>query len=403
MSSLLFVLNSAGGGAALSALELMGGLVRRGYTCFCVCPPSPEQHLLPLRNVATEVAEVDLPWWNKNYKGRWYKRPVHFALSMARTGFHVRSVSKLVRLIRRWGIDLVHSNTSLTLEGAVAAAAAEVPHIWHIREQIGADGLFRFWLPEPILARTFTSLADRLLANSLESKAFFERNGVGDRVDLVYNGIQLERFDDSDRGLELRRAWGVQDGGLVVGMVAHLTSRMKRHDVFLRAASWVAQRNPRVRFVVVGHDPEKTGGFRSEVAYARANKALARELAVQDKLVWAGEVNDVPSVMNALDLLVHPSDQESFGRVAVEAMAARKPVVAANSGGLREIVEGGVTGYRVRPNDPVAFGNAILRLADDGALRERLGRAGRARAEALFSLDTTVSAVERAYERTRVW
>jgi glycosyltransferase involved in cell wall biosynthesis len=392
----LFVLNALSGGATMSAIDLMAALRKLGHRCFAVHPPGDASSLT---HAVDGAAAVELPWWNRNYRATLWKRPIHSALGMVRSGFRLLTTRELERLIRRWGIDVVHTNTAMTLEGALAARLERLPHVWHIREQIGAGKLFRFWLPEPVLARTFTTLSSRIIANSHESRAFFDRNGAGGRVDVIYNGIPLDRFDDPPRAEELRKRW-IGTGELLVGMVASLTSRVKKHDVFVEAASRSARDFPSARFVVVGSDPDVAGGFRGELEYARAQKQLARDLGLGQRIVWAGHQTDVPSVMGALDVLVHPCDGESFGRVAVEAMASRKPVVVADAGGLREIVEDRVTGLRVRPNDPDAFASGISALLADRAARESYGEAGRRRAEAVFSIDRAAGEVARVYERS---
>ncbi len=106
----------------------------------------------------------------------------------------------------------------------------------------------------------------------------------------------------------------------------------------------------------------------------------------------------MPEVLAALDVLVHcPTAPEPFGRAVAEAMAVGRPVVAARAGGVAEIVEHENTGLLVAPGDVPGFAAATLRLLGDPALRARFGRAGRARAEALFGIDAHADAVLRAY------
>lgn len=392
MTAVLFVLNAPIGGAAVSACELMHGLRAKGYKPFAVFPPNRYADKRAVIEAAEDVAEVRMPWWNRKYRATWYKRPAHWALGMARSRFRTKSVGALTALMRRWGVGLVHSNTSLTVEGAMAAAALRVPHVWHIREQIGDEALFRWWLPESLLARTFLGMSRQVIANSEGSRAFFVRQGLGESVRVVYNGVDTATFAASN-GASLRTAWGVGADDVLIGMVANLTSRMKRHDVFVRAAAEV----PNAKFVVVGFDPDQAGGHSAEVAYTRELKALAQQLGLADRLVWAGHQDDVPAVMNAIDVLVHPCERESFGRVAVEAMAAGKPVVAADGGGLVEIVQHEVTGLRVQGNLPFGYTAAMNRLVVDEVERRRMGEAGRARADTRFSLSQTVDDVSDVY------
>ncbi|MDY7092260.1 MAG: glycosyltransferase family 4 protein [Acidobacteriota bacterium] len=400
MARVLFVLNSASGGAAVSARDLMRELRQHGHRCFAVLPPGASaDEMEALRQVSEEHVTMPLPWWNRKYKAKLWKRPLHWGWNLWRSGGHLGSLLALRRCLRRWDIELVHTNTSLNLQGALVAAWSGVPHVWHIREHIGHRRLFRFWLPEPLLARTFESLSDALVVNSETSAELFRRHHRDRTLRVIYNGVDLDLFAGGaeERAPALRKSWGAGEEEPVVAMVAHLSSRVKRHDVFVRAVAQLAPRWPQARFVVVGTDPAQSGGYRSELEHARAIHDLARELKVDQRILWAGALDDVPAVMNAVDLLVHPADRESFGRVAVEAMAAGKPVVAADAGGLREIVEDGVTGLRVPAGDADGFARAIEELLEQPQRRQALGQAGRRRVEERFSLTATGRDVDALY------
>jgi glycosyltransferase involved in cell wall biosynthesis len=396
----LFVLNSGEGGATLSACELIDGLTRRGHNCFVVMPPgksSPTRQRVS--SLARDVSEVFLPWWNKNYKAKLWKRPLHYAYGLLKSGLHAKTISSLAELIKRWSIDIVHTNTSLTIEPALAARATGRPHVWHLREQMGSGQLFQFWLPDRALARTVVTLADAVVANSEETASLFRRQQLGERVTVVHNGVNVDHFAAIDAGRALRRSWGVPDGAVLVAMVAHMTSRMKRHDVFVRAVAEVARAEPEARFAIVGADPSASGGYAGELEYTRMVKDTANELGLESRILYTGAIDDVPAVMNALDVMVYPSDRESFGRVAVEAMAAAKPVICANGGGLREIVVDGETGYLAAPGDHGAFAARMLDLVRDASLRSRMGAAGLARARSHFSTERTTGAIESIYRK----
>ncbi len=99
----------------------------------------------------------------------------------------------------------------------------------------------------------------------------------------------------------------------------------------------------------------------------------------------------------ALDIAVIPSDAEACGRVIFEAMAMSKPVVGTNTGGTPEIIVDGDTGILIPPRDPEALTEAVLRLADDPRLRDRMGESGRRRIEKNFSIEAHVRQIELAY------
>ena len=399
MASVLFVLNASTGGAGLSARELMGQLKGLGHRIYVVCPPNMYQPPTQVfGDIAEEVAECFLPSWNKKYRMHWAKRPLYFVYQQLKSRAHLQPVSRLVRLIRKWDIDIVHTNTGLTIDGALAAKVSGLPHVWHIREEIGAKALFRWSLPEPLLARVFAALSSQIVTNSKFSQAFFVRNGCEAKTRVVYNGLDLSRFASSTTNSPLRAQWSFDQETVVFGMLANVTSHFKRHEVFIRAAATLAKQNANARFVLVGFDPLQEGGYRRDLAYAKHLREVVSECGLTEQVIWSGFQSDIPAVVHALDVLVHPCENEGFGRIAVEAMAAKLPVIATNSGGIAEIVNDQMTDLLVAPGSVAEFGNAMESLYENKTRRTSMGEAGRTRAEELFQLQDTVNQVAEVYK-----
>jgi glycosyltransferase involved in cell wall biosynthesis len=177
-------------------------------------------------------------------------------------------------------------------------------------------------------------------------------------------------------------------------MIGHLTP-WKGHEVFLEIARAVADRIPRSRFVVVGGSIYETHGHSG---YPEALRQKTAALGLSDRVTFLGARDDVPDLLAALDVLVHPpTAPEPFGRVLAEAMAVGRPVVAARCGGIPEVVEDGVTGFLVPSADVGAFAAAVVRLLEDPALCRRLGHVGRRRAEARFGIEAHAAGVLEVY------
>src|SRR5262249_34020613 len=138
-------------------------------------------------------------------------------------------------------------------------------------------------------------------------------------------------------------------------------------------------------------------GRRRGDSYVDAIHDRIRALGVAARFAWPGFVADPARVMSEIDILVQPSDQESFGRVVVEAMAASLPVVAARGGGAEEIVDHGRPGLPAAPDDPAALASEIVRLTRDAAQRHALGAAGRRRAETHYSLEAHTRNILQVY------
>ncbi|HET7241390.1 MAG TPA: glycosyltransferase, partial [Gemmatimonadales bacterium] len=132
-----------------------------------------------------------------------------------------------------------------------------------------------------------------------------------------------------------------------------------------------------------------------EVAYAEELARLVERLGLADRVKLLGFREDIPSLMRVVDVVIHTSlAPEPFGRVLVEAMLMERPVIAADAGGAREIVQEGVTGLLVPPGRSDDLAGALRRLLEDSALRVEMGRRGRERAEGHFTLRPTLNALD---------
>lgn len=209
------------------------------------------------------------------------------------------------------------------------------------------------------------------------------------KVSCVHNGIDPDPFRHPIPSMDIRREWKVDGQTVVVGTSARLI-RQKGVQYLIKAASKLIKQFADLRFVIVGDGPEK------------ANlEAEAGRLGVYDKFVFTGYRTDMPDLLGAMDVFVQPSLEEGFSIAALEAMAAGKPVVASAVDGIPEVVTGGETGILVPPGDDEALSQAIGGLIQDSAKRQRMGEAGKARAEAHFTLAQMIEGHYEIYEELK--
>ena len=235
--------------------------------------------------------------------------------------------------------------------------------------------------------RELTPHMDRLIAVSraIEHKLVDEeRTSVP--VSLVYNGVDLQRYDNQEACCTLPEEYGMEPGSQIVGVVARLEPE-KGHPTLLEAWPAVLHAVPDAYLLIVGE------GSRRD-----ALEAQARELRIAHRVVFTGRREDVPAVTAALDVAVLPSYREAQGMVILEAMALSRPVVAANVGGIPEMIQDGVTGLLVPPHDAGALAGAIVRLLTNHPLADTLGRAGHDMVHDRFCIELMVSAVESIYD-----
>jgi glycosyltransferase involved in cell wall biosynthesis len=383
------VLNSAGGGAALSTIALIDSLRQRGIESSAVCHDagSPSEREQLYAATGGKLLFTPLYWWNYKIRQRTWKRPLSELRQLWRTGWKRRSTAQVVEFARRHEIDLIHSNTILTLEGGFAARQLGLPHVWHVRELVGPGHPFRFPHEGPAFGRFLQSQAAKVIANSQVTAAAIQSWLPPGLLDVVPNGIDVSHF--------VPRRHDATHRPLVVAMVGSLTSRWKNHLLFARAAGLVDSALP-IEWRIYGHDPS-LGGRPGRDEYVDQLLAEVERAGLANRFHLAGFHADPAEIMAQIDLLVHPAENESFGRIIVEGMAAGLPVVGVAAGGVGEIVRHEETGLLAPPGAADVMARYIARLVSDAELRNRFGAAGCRRAHQCYSLEACVDGVIRTY------
>jgi glycosyltransferase involved in cell wall biosynthesis len=386
----LHVMNGAEGGAARSTIQLMGKLREMGIESCAVChgPGRKSSQEEVLEATKGETAFFPLYWWNRKNRADVWKRPLLEMRQIFRTGHGMGSALKTAQWISQFNADLVHTNTVLTCEGAFAARMLKIPHVWHVRELLLPKEHFQLPLQGKELIRFFRDYASIVVANSeVTAKTIGQPPDItSDLLRIVHNGIDVDLFAPKN---------GIVKKPLVVGMVASLTSVWKRHDLFLKAASLVKNQDA-VSFRIYGLDPSQNGSV-SGGRYMDSIHQLITNLGMKDRIKFTGFISNPVDIMKETDIVVHPCERESFGRIVIEAMASECPVVGPRSGGVGELVEDGKTGFSVEPNNPGALAVAIDKLVDDPAMRKKMGRAGRKEVADKYSLDVHAEKMLKVY------
>jgi glycosyltransferase involved in cell wall biosynthesis len=267
-------------------------------------------------------------------------------------------------LIRRLQPDLIHAHTfKAGFLGRLASRVQRVPSIYTIHTWLfGTPALPRLWSAlGPPCERAAANWCERVITVSNTGAHLAEHHHLApqSKIVVIPNGIP----DCAERA-ELGSSIPT-----VVIMVARF-SQIKEHDVLLRAFATI-RRGTRLR--LVGDGPTRAHCER-----------LAQELGIQDRVDFLGDRDDVGSLLARSDVFVLASKFEMSPISILEAMRAGLPVIASNSGGAREAVVDGETGFLVPAGSVEALAEALARVADDYELRVRLGRAARQRFEESF-------------------
>jgi glycosyltransferase involved in cell wall biosynthesis len=307
----------------------------------------------------------------------------------------VSYIGRLARFIRQSDIDLVHTNSlKADIIGGFAARLARRPVIWHVRDRIDEDYLPRpvVWLfrllcrivPTFVVAPSAAALCTvqpKKAQNSAHGSASADTE-INARMSVVHDGTIIPRSSAQARkSRALCR----------VGLIGRI-SPWKGQHIFLQAAAKVAKRFPDARFVIIG------AALFGEQSYDEKVRQLPRELGIENAVEFTGFCEDIHTAIADLDLVVHASTTgEPFGQVIIEGMAAGKPVVATNGGGVPEIVEDGITGTLVPMGDVQAMAEAICAMLADPDRARAMGLRGRQRVEDHFTVALTARKVEKIY------
>jgi glycosyltransferase involved in cell wall biosynthesis len=303
----------------------------------------------------------------------------------------IKALLKLYRLFRREQPHIVHTHTAKAgFIGRLAACLARVPivvHTYHGHILHGYYSPFKSWILRR-MERILSCLTDRLIAVSGQVKSDLICYHVAppEKIVVIPLGLELKPFVDCDaHGGAFRNELGLNNGHRLVGIVGRMVP-VKNHRLFLDAAASVAAEEPVARFVVVGDGP-----LRQDME----QHALA--LGIGDRVLFTGWRRDMPKIYADLDVLVVSSNNEGTPVSAIEAMAARCPVVATRVGGVPDLVRDGETGYLVPAEDAEALSAAILRILEDPQTASRMAKTARAIAVQRFNTDRLIADIERLY------
>ncbi len=228
---------------------------------------------------------------------------------------------------------------------------------------------------------------DRIVAVSNHTKRELvqKKDVAPEQVVVVPNGIEVAAYTNMMERREARGALGLSNEALVVGLVGRLHD-LKGVDLMIEAVPLIKAQVPRLQLVLIGIGPEE-----------KALRQLAEERDASDVVRFAGYRSDARRFMSALDVLALPSRDEANPLSLLEAMACRKPVVAARVGGVPEVVVDGVTGLLVPPENVPALAEAVVRLLKDPERMKAMGEAGRERVQIHFSEDAMLEKTASLY------
>jgi glycosyltransferase involved in cell wall biosynthesis len=356
-------------------MELLLGLDRRQFEPTVCCLAQPGALAPFAQRAGIVVQSIGL----RKFDGPGVRAMTDYCVDM------VRRLASFVRFVRHERPHIVQGFLYWPCILAVASAkTTRVPIVVSTRRSLNHTRDNRAGLR--LLQKCANVFTDAVIANSVAVRddAVRREGLVPSKITVILNGINRHRFDGSSSPLS-RADLGAPRVGPTVAVIANLLA-YKGHEVFLDAWRMVVHTHPDACAVLVGDGP-----LRSRL------QQRAEQLGVSATVRFLGARPEVAPVLEPIDIVVHPSDEEGSSNAILEAMAAGKPVVATAVGGSVELVEHEQTGLLVAPHDANALAAAIGRLIENPEQAAAFGAAGHRRIEAQYDVDRMVAAHQDLY------
>jgi glycosyltransferase involved in cell wall biosynthesis len=333
-----------------------------------------EQHHIPVQVLATQKINVS--------------KDSSFLKNLASISSLVPLITKVTKLAQKY--DLIYANTQKALVvGALASVFSRRPLVYHLRDILSPDHFSRTNRRIAVtLANQFASL---VIANSKATQAaFIEAGGRPEITEVVYNGFEGDRYNTQEINSEpIKQQLGL-DGRFIVGHFSRL-SPWKGQHILLEA---LAQCPKDVTAIFVGD------ALFGEQDYVQQLHEQVAKLGLEERVRFLGFRSDIVHLMAACDLVAHTSTAaEPFGRVIVEAMLCGRPVVAAEAGGVVELVEHGHTGWLVPPGDSQKLAEAITSCRNQPEYSATIAHQSQLQASQRFNLTTTNQQIAKLLDR----
>ena len=298
--------------------------------------------------------------------------------------FRMATIREVFGIIRAQGISLVHANSAVAFSkyAAMAGRLAGIPVIWHIREPIEDKRMVR-------QRRWIRWLANSIIVLTRQQARFF---GMPEKTHRIFNGVDLARFQRQMDRSAAKAALGYSANDFLfiqIGSIEHNKGQYRSVQALARLLPAL----PHCRLLIVGAVLEREE-LEALETLTRTNPELKAAVRIY------GESADVTPLIWASDCLLLPSLRESFPRTIMEAMAAGTPVVASAVGAVEDMIEDGVTGMQVPPNDIEALTNNMRAMAGQNPT-EAMEMATRcvSAAQRLFAMETHVAAITTLYDQ----
>jgi sugar transferase (PEP-CTERM/EpsH1 system associated) len=304
--------------------------------------------------------------------------------NIGKTGGNDLSIPmKLHKILKEWRPHIVHTHAWGTLcEGVIAAKLAKVPIVIH-----GEHGTIQQKKSNVFVQKIFWRITDQVLSVSKNHRDRLSKTvGFPEHMILdLPNGVDSHRFHH--RKMDICTDLPEKNNNIIIGTVGRLEP-VKNQELLIRSFAELLQRFRHIKLWIAG------GGALKEQL-----ENLADELGAASDILFLGKRDDIPQILNRIDIFVLPSLSEGMSNTILEAMSSGLPVIACRVGGNPELIRDGVTGFLTPSRDQNALSRAVAFLVENEEVRGMMGESARKRIETEFSLTAMVQRYEHLYTR----
>jgi len=382
MTKIILYVNPASeiSGAEISLLLLIEALDRHQYQPILIVPAEGSLSTKAKSlNICTKVLSIHPFMLERDIKE-----------SVQDAFFSLRELAKIQALLEEIKPDLIHINSyRIGLPFTLVAWKLKIPQIWHIRD-----------IPNSKLKRLFVGMLTRL-PNKIISISDAVANALGIKeqpnTTVIYNGLSLEQFGHLSNS-NFRNEYKIKNETFLIGIIGQLVPR-KGHTLLLEAIAHLKQTRPMIHVVIIGGEAVSIGtATKLNQAYPAYLKDRVIDYELTEQVTFTGHLNDISPILSELDLLVHAAvEPEPFGRVLIEAMAAGKPVLAPNSGGIPEIIQHRVSGLLFESGNSKELTDYIKFAIDNPETLRKIADTGKLVALQKFGIDKHVASIQSLY------
>ncbi|MFC2103578.1 glycosyltransferase family 4 protein [Bacteroidota bacterium] len=346
-------------GGEIWMITLAKELLKKGYKVTLVCPPDAEmiEH--------TKESEIEV-------------HPIKMS-----GDFNPKTIFQLKTIFKQSNINIVFANVGKDIRLAGLAAkfitGVSVIALHQVDRAIKNNLRYRF---------TYNFLADIIIVNSLATKNTMMKSApwlIDKKIQVVYHGIDAAKYN-KENATCLRNSLGLVDEDFIIGFVGRLNVQ-KGIKYMLDAFKLVTDKYKNAHLLIAG-----TGDLENTI------RDFASKFNLENKIHLLGFRTDIHNLMRAFDVFLLPSLWEGFGIVLIEAMAAGKACVATSTSSIPEIVEDGISGILVPPENAESIADALKKLISDPIKREEFGKEGQKIVQQKFTIERMINDYEKLFQ-----